>query len=238
MTPKVLIVTNSTESGPRRLGQWLAEDGLGVDEHIGEQGLPADLNGYDGLVMLGGGLMPTADDEAPWLPTERDLTASAIERELPTLGICLGGQLIAHVAGGEVRAEYGTPESGAVLIETTPEGRDDPVLGVLGEGAHMIENHVDQITQLPPGAVHLAASDDVANQAFRVGRRMWGLQFHPEVGAERVANWDESALGRKGFDKQALAAAAMAVNDENVAASRKLVRAFAQQVTEYAEEQR
>lgn len=238
MTPKVLIVTNSTESGPRRLGQWLVEEGLEVDERIGELGLPADLDGYDGMVMLGGGLMPTEDDAAPWLPTERELTASAIERELPTLGICLGGQVIAHVAGGEVRPEYGTPESGAVLIETTPEGRGDPVLGVLGEGAHMIENHVDQITQLPPGAVHLAASADVANQAFRVGRRMWGLQFHPEVGAERVANWDESALGRKGFDKQALAAAAMAVDDENVAASRKLVRAFAQQVAEYAEEQR
>lgn len=235
MTPKVLVVTNSSQSGPRRLGEWLAEAGLEVDERIGEEGLPVELDGYDGLVLLGGGLMPDADDEAPWLPTERALTASALEREVPTLGICLGGQVIAKVAGGEVRAEYGTPESGAVLIETTPEGRADPVLGVLGEGAHMIENHVDQITQLPPTAVHLAASVDVANQAFRVGSRMWGLQFHPEVGAERVASWDESALGRKGFDKAALAAAAMAVNDENIDASRRLVGAFAQQVHAYAE---
>jgi GMP synthase-like glutamine amidotransferase len=234
MTPKVLVVTNSSQSGPRRLGDWLAEAGLEVDERIGEEGLPGELDGYDGLVLLGGGLMPDADDEAPWLPTERALTASALEREVPTLGICLGGQVIAKVAGGEVRAEYGTPESGAVLIETTPEGREDAVLGVLGDGAHMIENHVDQITQLPPSAVHLAASDDVANQAFRVGPRMWGLQFHPEVGAERVAQWDESALGRKGFDKAALAEAAMAVNDENTEASRKLALAFAQQVLEFA----
>lgn len=238
MTPKVLVVTNSSQSGPRRLGEWLAEAGLEIDERIGEEGLPDELDGYDGLVLLGGGLMPDADDEAPWLPTERALTASALEREVPTLGICLGGQVIAKVAGGEVRAEYGTPESGAVLIETTPEGREDPVLGVLGEGAHMIENHVDQITQLPPTAVHLAASADVANQAFRVGPRMWGLQFHPEVGAERVAKWDESALGRKGFDKAALAAAAMAVNDENTEASRRLALAFAQQVLEYAEASR
>ena len=186
-------------------------------------------------MLLGGGLMPDADDEAPWLPIERALTREALDREVPTLGICLGGQVIAHVAGGEVRAEYGTPESGAVRITTTPEGREDAVLGVLGEGAHMIENHVDQITKLPPGAVHLAASADVPNQAFRVGTAAWALQFHPEVGAERVATWDESALAGKGFDKVALAEAAMAVNDENTAASRELVRAFAEQVRARAE---
>jgi GMP synthase-like glutamine amidotransferase len=99
----------------------------------------------------------------------------------------------------------------------------------------MIENHVDQITQLPPGAAHLARSADVAHQAFRVGERMWALQFHPEVGAERVANWDESALGRKGFDRDALAAAALEVDTENTAAARRLAEAFARQVREFAE---
>lgn len=226
----ILVIINSAESGPRRLTGWLEEVGVDVDARLGADGLPATLDGYDGLVLLGGGLMPDADEEAPWLPTERQLVEQALADGVPTLGICLGGQLIAHVAGGEVRGNYGTPESGMVRITTTAAGQDDPVLGALGEGAPMIENHVDQITRLPAGAVLLAESADVQNQAFRVGDSMWGLQFHPEVPAQRIAQWNESALARKGFDRQALVAAALAADTDNTRAARALVHAFAAQV--------
>lgn len=236
---KVLMVINSTESGPRRAGEWLREAGIETVDVVAETTpLPENLDGFDGLVMLGGGLLPYEDENAPWLATERELARQAIDADLPTLGICLGGQLLAHVGGGEVRGEYGTPESGAVLITTTAAGRNDPVLGVLGEGAHMIENHVDQITQLPSDAVLLGRSADVENQAFRIGKRVWGLQFHPEVNAERIAQWDESALGKKGFDREKLVANARAVDGENTRASKALIDAFAEQVTQYAKGQR
>lgn len=236
---KVLMVINSTESGPRRAGEWLREAGIETVDVVAETTpLPENLDGFDGLVMLGGGLLPYEDENAPWLATERELARQAIDADLPTLGICLGGQLLAHVGGGEVRGEYGTPESGAVLITTTAAGRNDPVLGVLGEGAHMIENHVDQITQLPADAVLLGRSADVENQAFRIGKRVWGLQFHPEVNAERIAQWDESALGKKGFDREKLVAKARAVDGENTRASKALIDAFADQVTQYAKGQR
>lgn len=236
---KVLMVINSTESGPRRAGEWLREAGIETVDVVAETTpLPENLDGFDGLVMLGGGLLPYEDENAPWLATERELARQAIDADLPTLGICLGGQLLAHVGGGEVRGEYGTPESGAVLITTTAAGRNDPVLGVLGEGAHMIENHVDQITQLPSDAVLLGRSADVENQAFRIGKRVWGLQFHPEVNAERIAQWDESALGKKGFDREKLVAKARAVDGENTRASKALIDAFAEQVTQYAKGQR
>ncbi|WP_230972559.1 type 1 glutamine amidotransferase [Gulosibacter hominis] len=236
---KVLMVINSTESGPRRAGEWLREAGIETVDVVAETTpLPENLDGFDGLVMLGGGLLPYEDENAPWLATERELARQAIDADLPTLGICLGGQLLAHVGGGEVRGEYGTPESGAVLITTTAAGRNDPVLGVLGEGAHMIENHVDQITQLPADAVLLGRSADVENQAFRIGKRVWGLQFHPEVNAERIAQWGESALGKKGFDREKLAAKARAVDGENTRASKALIDAFAEQVAQYAKGQR
>lgn len=236
---KVLMVINSTESGPRRAGEWLREAGIETVDVVAETTpLPENLDGFDGLVMLGGGLLPYEDENAPWLATERELARQAIDADLPALGICLGGQLLAHVGGGEVRGEYGTPESGAVLITTTAAGRNDPVLGVLGEGAHMIENHVDQITQLPADAVLLGRSADVENQAFRIGKRVWGLQFHPEVNAERIAQWDESALGKKGFDREKLVAKARAVDGENTRASKALIDAFAEQVTQYAKGQR
>lgn len=236
---KVLMVINSTESGPRRAGEWLREAGIETVDVVAEKAsLPENLDGFDGLVMLGGGLLPYEDENAPWLATERELARQAIDADLPTLGICLGGQLLAHVGGGEVRGEYGTPESGAVLITTTAAGRNDPVLGVLGDGAHMIENHVDQITQLPADAVLLGRSADVENQAFRIGKRVWGLQFHPEVNAERIAQWDESALGKKGFDREKLVAKARAVDGENTRASKALIDAFAEQVAQYAKGQR
>lgn len=233
------MVINSTESGPRRAGEWLREAGIETLDVVAETTpLPENLDGFDGLVMLGGGLLPYEDENAPWLAAERELARQAIDADLPTLGICLGGQLLAYVGGGEVRGEYGTPESGAVLITTTAAGRNDPVLGVLGEGAHMIENHVDQITQLPSDAVLLGRSADVENQAFRIGKRVWGLQFHPEVNAERIAQWDESALGKKGFDREKLVAKARAVDGENTRASRALIDAFAEQVAQYAKGQR
>ena len=236
---KVLMVINSTESGPRRAGEWLREAGIETVDVVAEKAsLPENLDGFDGLVMLGGGLLPYEDENAPWLATERELARQAIDADLPTLGICLGGQLLAHVGGGEVRGEYGTSESGAVLITTTAAGRNDPVLGVLGDGAHMIENHVDQITQLPADAVLLGRSADVENQAFRIGKRVWGLQFHPEVNAERIAQWDESALGKKGFDREKLVAKARAVDGENTRASKALIDAFAEQVAQYAKGQR
>lgn len=236
---KVLMVINSTESGPRRAGEWLREAGIETVDVVAEKApLPENLDGFDGLVMLGGGLLPYEDENAPWLATERELARQAIDADLPTLGICLGGQLLAHVGGGEVRGDYGTPESGAVLITTTAAGRNDPVLGVLGEGAHMIENHVDQITQLPADAVLLGRSADVENQAFRIGKRVWGLQFHPEVNAERIVQWDESALGKKGFDREKLVAKARAVDGENTRASKALIDAFAEQVAQYAKGQR
>ena len=140
MNPRVLVIVNSASSGPRRLGTWLREKAIDVDEVVGaEQPLPASLDGYAGLVMLGGGLMPDDDDRAPWLAAERALAAEAIDRDLPTLGICLGGQLLAHVAGGEVadRITWQADERVERIVGSWP-GRWDTAratrLGLKGDG--------------------------------------------------------------------------------------------------------
>lgn len=229
-TPAVLVIVNSPTSGPRRLGDWLLDAGLRVDERLGPEGLPGSLEGYHGLVMLGGGMMPDDDDTGPWLPAERALAAEAVATDLPTLGICLGGQLLAQVAGGEVRADHGPAERGATLICPNDLGRSDRLLGALGEGAPMIENHKDMITELPPGAVLLASSAALANQAFRIGRHVRGLQFHPEASAETLSGWDEAAMRTDGFSLAELVAAARAVDTANTAAARDLVAAFAAEV--------
>uniref|UniRef100_UPI0028AF1510 type 1 glutamine amidotransferase n=1 Tax=Microbacterium sp. TaxID=51671 RepID=UPI0028AF1510 len=205
MTPRVLVIVNSASSGPRRLGTWLREKAIDVDEIVGaEQPLPTSLDGYAGLVMLGGGLMPDDDDRAPWLAAERALAAEAVARDLPTLGICLGGQLLAHVAGGEVAEKTGPIERGATPIRPTAAGRTDAVFAALGDEAPMIENHQDMITRLPPAAVLLASSAAVENQAFRLGARVRGVQFHPEASAADLARWDDAALRGEGRSLPAL----------------------------------
>lgn len=228
--PRVLVVVNAETSGPRRLTPWLEEDGIDPHVVLGKDGLPDSLDGYAGLVMLGGGLMPDDDEKAPWLPDERRLARAAVEADLPTLGICLGGQILAHIGGGEVRAEYGHPERGSTRITPTEEGRRDPVLSTLGEVAPMIQHHVDQMTRIPEGAVLLATSEKVENQAFRLGRHVRGLQFHPEASKDSVARWNPEEMARKGEDHARLVADAEADHEENTAASRALVRAFADEV--------
>lgn len=231
MSTRALVVVNSASSGPRRLGRWLSDRGIEVDAVVGaEQDLPASLEGYAGLVLLGGGLMPDDDTRAPWLAAERALAAEAIDRDLPTLGICLGGQLLAHVAGGEVRAKTGPVERGATRINPTADGRVDPVIASLGDGAPMIENHQDMITRLPPAAVLLASSAAIENQAFRLGRHVRGVQFHPEASAADLARWDDAALRGEGRSLPELIAAAERVDEHNTSASRALADGFADEI--------
>jgi GMP synthase (glutamine-hydrolysing) len=230
--PRVVIVQNSPGSGPGRLPEWLTEDGIDAVVVAGSD-LPEYLAGgaaaVDGLVLLGGGLLPDDDERAPFLPRERALVGEAMTTGVPMLGICLGAQLLAHVAGGEVTAKSGETERGSCPIELLPAAGDDPLFaGLTGyDELRMIQNHQDSITTLPPGAVHLATSGVCRVQAFRVGAAAWGVQFHPEAAATRVADWDESKLAADGFVRAELIAQAEADAPINTEQARALVGAFA-----------
>ncbi|WP_204059154.1 type 1 glutamine amidotransferase [Microbispora corallina] len=226
--PRVLAVQSGHESGPARFGAWLAEAGLVVETVAGFDEPPASplghdalvgrdaLPGYDALLVLGGGYLPDDDHRAPWLPATRALVARALEAEVPLFGICLGGQMLAAVAGGRVRGDAGAPEQGSTPVTIRAEAAGDPLFHDLPGVVPAIEHHVDAITELPPGAVWLAETERCPYQAFRVGRRAWGVQFHPEVGPERIRGWDASTLRRQGFDPDVLYGAAVA--DDRVSA--------------------
>lgn len=225
--PKVLVVVNSRQSGLRRLEPWFRASGLELEIRFGGDGLPESLEGFDGLVMLGGGLMPDDYDKAPWLHQERTLAKQAIAADTPTLGICLGGQLLADVAQGEVRREYGTPERGATRIWVTEEGSSDSVISAFAPEAFLVENHQDMITALPADAILLASSADCTNQAFRLGKHVWGLQFHPEVRAEELRNWDDAALAEQGLSLDALVETALAHDSDSSDRCAAMASAFA-----------
>ena len=230
--PRVVVVQNSPSSDGGRLPDWLADEGIEADVVAGAD-LPEHVTA-DGLVLLGGGFMPDDDERAPFLPRERTLTREAMTAGVPVLGICLGAQLLALVAGGEVTAQSGETERGSCPVDLLPAADADPLFAALTgyDELRMIQNHKDSITTLPPDAVHLATSASCRVQAFRVGTASWGVQFHPEMEGTRVAGWDESKLVAEGFDRAAMIAKATADTDINTAQARALVGAFAGVVRE------
>jgi len=202
----VLIIENDRESGPGRLLEWLDARALSavvVRAWDGEP-VPATVDGHAALVLLGGGMLPDEDERSPWLPAERALLRDAHGR-VPVLGICLGGQLLAHTFGGEVQGKYGLPEKGVTSLTVLPAAVDDVLLAGLPSVVRAVESHQDQITRLPEEAVLLMSSERCPNQMLRIGQS-WGVQFHPEVAAERVRRWNPERLRSLGFDPDELVA--------------------------------
>src|SRR3954470_22974019 len=149
--------------------EWLPDAGLDVHPihpYLGHR-VPSSVEG-DALVVLGGAMGAMDDDDAPWLPAVRSLMRTAVDDGVPTVGICLGAQLLAATTGGYVERGALGPELGLGSVEVTAP---DPVL--LTGQLPVVQWHFDAVTALPPGAVLLASSDQYAVQAFRVGEVAW-----------------------------------------------------------------
>lgn len=191
---RLLVVVPSDTDPPARLGQWLRDAGADLDERHADTGdpLPDTLDGYDGLVVLGGP-QSALDDEAtsPELVGARTLLKQALDADLPTLAICLGAQLLAQVGGGIVRRGVDGPEVGALLVAKRDKADHDPLFAPLPISPDVIQFHHDEISQLPDGAVLLASSPHYAHQAFRVGSCVYGVQFHIETTPEIIDAWVE-----------------------------------------------
>ena len=191
---RLLVVVPDESDPPARLGDWLRAAGMELDErHLGTgDALPADLEGFDGLVVLGGA-QSALDDEttSPELLGVRALLGQALAADLPTLAICLGAQLLTDVGGGKVRRGVDGPEVGATLVAKRDAADADRVFGPLPLSPDVLQWHHDEIAELPPGATLLAGNPFYANQAFRVGRHVYALQFHIETTPEIVRAWAE-----------------------------------------------
>jgi GMP synthase-like glutamine amidotransferase len=192
---RLLVVVPSESDPPARLGDWLRAAGLDLDErHIrAGDGLPETLDGYDGLVVLGGPQSATDSAEtSPELVGVRALLHQALSADLPTLAICLGAQLLAEVGGGRVRTGLDGPEVGATLVAKRDAADADPVFGPVPLSPDVLQWHHDEISELPTGAALLASNPHYPHQAYRVGRHVYGLQFHIETTPEIVRAWAES----------------------------------------------
>ncbi len=186
---RVLVIENYTATPPGAVGRALSEAGVAMDARrafLGEP-LPDGAEGHDGLLVLGGGQNALDDTDYPFLPKVVDLIRAFGAADKAVLGICLGSQLVARAYGGQ--NILGRPiEFGWQEVRPTEAGKADPVIGAIPEGAPLFHWHNDTF-MLPPGAAHLAESDMTRNQAFRLGRAVYGIQFHFEADRTLVADW-------------------------------------------------
>jgi len=187
------VLQHVAHEGPGSIARVLAAAGIDVATvrlDLGEP-LPA-VDDVGGLVVMGGPMGVNDDDDHVWLTPERDLIRDAVSHHLPVLGVCLGSQQLAAALGGEVTTGR-EEEIGPGRVELTAAGRLDPVFGpeyngLSGTTVPCVHWHQDTFT-LPDGAVHLAATRRYPHQAFRVGSRAYGLQFHVEVDADLADGW-------------------------------------------------
>ncbi len=187
---RILAITHQRDAGPGVFAEAIEASGATLEQWLpAEQPEPpADPLGYDAVFTLGGAMHVDQEDPHGWIAEEKALLRELIDRRVPLLGLCLGGQMVAAAAGTTPHRAT-EPEIGWFRVELTPEGRDDPLLGPLEPGFEAFQWHSYEFP-LPPGAVPLARTD-LCLQAFRLGESAWGLQFHPEVSAADARSWIE-----------------------------------------------
>jgi GMP synthase (glutamine-hydrolysing) len=186
--PTVAVLHNLEDAFTGHAGDALKAAGVELDERRLRDGEPLpDVDEVDGVLSLGGEQSVLDIDDDPMLTAEAAFLREAAERRIPTLGVCLGAQLLAHALGGRVvrlprQLIEWTP------IEPLPAAAGDPVVGSLPEGAVALHWNEDGF-EPPPGAVELLKRPGLTAEAFRYNDCVWGVQFHPEVHDEGLDGW-------------------------------------------------
>jgi GMP synthase-like glutamine amidotransferase len=155
---------------------------------IDEPAAPRPIDEYDAVIVLGGHMNVDQEERYPWLRDEDEVIRGLVERRVPFLGICLGGQLLAKATDAHV-GRSPEPERGFTRVTLAEAAADDPVFGALPREFDVFNLH-GYAFETPPNGVELARSR-VCAQAFRFGDAAWGVQFHPEVRLGQVEQWFE-----------------------------------------------
>lgn len=200
--PDVVLLQHQEMVGPGSLPELLEARGLRWRVCRLDQGdpLPPAEAHHQVLVVLGG-TMGVADRDKPafrWMGPELELIGARLAAGAPVLGLCLGAQMLAHAAGGQVEPLLqGDPpralaEVGCGALHWLANGDQEPPLQGLNACEPVFLWHGDRV-RLPAHATLLASSLACREQAFRIGERAWGLQFHAEITQPLAQRWIAAA---------------------------------------------
>ena len=190
MPGKVLLIEHMDDGRRDRVARHLSHRGFALhwcNPSRGD-GLPAQVEEWAAVVVFGG-IQSVNDAEVhSYLRAELDWIGRWVADDRPYLGLCLGGQLLARVLGARVGPHpEGLHEIGFVPLRPTRLGA-----GVFPDPLHVYQWHNEGF-EVPDGGVLLATGEVYPNQAFRVGRRAFGLQFHPETTRQMRKEWLDSS---------------------------------------------
>jgi GMP synthase (glutamine-hydrolysing) len=193
----VLVVQHQDDCPPAWIGEWLVEKGCRLDVRHPYRGeaLPDDLADHVGLLVLGGSMNAHQDDEYPWFAPTKALVRDAVTRSTPTLGICLGHQLVAVALGGESRPNPLGQQLGLLGLGWTDAARQDVLFRHVPGELGVFWND-DVVVRAPEGTVVLARTAAGELQAARFAPTVWGVQLHPEVDELILADWADEDRDR------------------------------------------
>jgi GMP synthase (glutamine-hydrolysing) len=181
---RVLALVHGEYFGAGLFGDVVRERGHKLVEWESSVGAPPEAD-YGAVLVFGGRTNPDEEADKPWLAGELDLLRKHLDAGTPLLGVCLGGQLLAKVAGGRAY-RLDEAERGWADVELTTAARKDPLFSAWPERVRAFESHAYTF-EPPAGSIELARNRHP--QAYRIGDRVWGVQFHPEVTAAQVEDF-------------------------------------------------
>jgi GMP synthase-like glutamine amidotransferase len=212
---RILIFQHIACEHPGTFRDFMGDDGVVTHTVELDEGEPIPcLDGFDGLMVMGGPMDVWQKAIHPWLDAEitaiRDWVAA---RRRPFLGFCLGHQLLAEALGGTVEAAR-QPEIGVMTVELTDAGRDSPFLMDVPQPIPCFQWHSAEVSRAPEGAEILASSSACAINAMSWGTRAFSIQFHVEITPVTVAEWGQVPAYATALE-QALGDGALAVLEED-----------------------
>ena len=186
MTQKIILVEHHDEPRDDLASTFLPKLGFTLEccQPFAGQSLPDVEEDTAGIVITGGAANVDQMDQYPYLRDEAQWIERCLGKDIPTLGLCLGSQLLAHVLGAPVEPhDDGAQEFGLYEIKATDDERQ-----FVPNNFFAVQFH-SRGFEVPEGAELLAAGDIFPNQAFRYGDNVLGTQFHPECTLDILRRW-------------------------------------------------
>ena len=209
MNNRILVVQPEVDDPAHLFGDWLEEAGCVLEVAHPYAGDPVPtLDGYAGLLVMGGAMGANDDEVLDWIGPVKELIRDAVTEGVPTLGICLGHQLMGAALGGRVTPNPRGQQVGLIPVGWTDAAADDRLFGGLATPRRGVQWNYDLVVEPPPGRWSSRRPRTARSRSPATARRAWGVQLHPEVDEAIVGTWvtdsERGELADRGLDADAL----------------------------------